>query len=730
MKLILKILAAIVIVLLVAILALVFLFDLNRLKPHIEAAALEQGVALQIKGDLGWTFWPRLGVSVEDIHVAAATTPGQPIAQLRQAGLMVAIGPLFSGDIQVHHVRIEGAMIDLVVDQQGTGNWEALTADTTPAATDSPQTTPAVTDAPTAADEEAEKAFNLAVERISLINSALRYRDQQSGQDLAVEDIQLDVRQFNLQGDAFDLSLSMKTRMSSAEQPTDTPLVIAAELSNRVQIAPEFTQLQVSDGEAKITVNDRGSMTLRYSLTADDLQGAQRFSGKVEMPSFDAKALLSALGTEVQTSENYALKDVSLAATFVGDAQHLILEPVQLQLDKTRIDGRLAITDFAASAIQLTIKGDQINVDHYLAPSTPETQPASAGTGDEELIPLDTLRDLNATISVDFGRVVFADMPLENIQLRVKAAQGLVELQQGDARIYQGTVASTGSLDGRGNTANIRFNGKLSDVQLAPAMKDLELDQQVQLSGGINANASGTLRGVTLNQLLDTLVAEANVSGDQIRFAPLNVEEKFCQIVNLVNRTEDTQQRNWEDFTQMRELTGKITLAQRVVNIESISAGVHQLVLGVQGKINIASEEYDITLPLRLLQEESSANGCRVNSNYWINRSLSLLRCRGSLADLNPVKDCRPDSKGLTGLTKDFAEYKIREKHGDKIDALEKKADDKKDELRQRLDERLGTETEGQKPRDLLKGLINRKVEQKTAPKQEPAPPQESPKNE
>jgi AsmA protein len=97
------------------------------------------------------------------------------------------------------------------------------------------------------------------------------------------------------------------------------------------------------------------------------------------------------------------------------------------------------------------------------------------------------------------------------------------------------------------------------------------------------------------------------------------------------------------------------------------------------------------------------------------------LRCKGSLATLNPVNDCRPDSKGLTSLTKDFAEFKLREKHGDKIDAAEKKLDDKKDELRKKLDEKVGIETEGKKPRDLLKGLINKRLEKETKPAAEPA---------
>src|SRR5690606_5856141 len=177
---------------------------------------------------------------------------------------------------------------------------------------------------------------------------------------------------------------------------------------------------------------------------------------------------------------------------------------------------------------------------------------------------------------------------------------------------------------------------------LAPALKDLELDEKIQISGAINADATASLRGVTMNQLTSSLVGEANFSGAEIRVAPINIEQKFCQLINLVNQTQE-QQGAWENYTEMRELTGKARIAQQVLTVESFNAGVHQLVLGLHGNVNIAASTYDVTLPLKLLGEESSENGCRVNSNYWVNRSVSLLRCRGSLDALSPVSDCRPD---------------------------------------------------------------------------------------
>lgn len=713
MKLILKILAALVVLVLLAVLLLVLFFDLNFLKPRIEAEARAQGVDLRIGGDLGWTLWPSLGVSVGDIRVAAVSAPDQPIAQLKQASLLVELRPLFNSEVKVHHIRVDGAEINLAVNKQGKGNWEALTADK-PAASAEP-TNPSgpsspATQEPASSEVGKEQAFSLAAERISLINSALRYSDEQGGQRVAVEDINLDIRQFNLQGQPFEMNLALTSRVEDTSGAA--PMVIALDLGNRVQLAEDFSAVELTQGQLGLTLNQSGKLAATYQLKADQLQTGAHFNGELGVPAFDAKALLAALGTKLETSEKNALTQVALDLRFSGDPKQIRVEPLNLTLDKTRFNGKFAVTDLATHAIQLVLKGDAINVDDYLPPPTPEpVASAPAASGDEELIPLETLRGLTADVQLDMDALTVADTPLQDLRVRLKANNGLVQLQQADARAYDGDITSKARLDARGDTAVINLDSKVNNVQLAPAMKNLELDKTVQLTGAVNADATANLSGVTMNQLMDSLTSQVNFSGAEWKFAPLNIEQKFCELVDMVNKIESDPTRVWESFTEMRQLTGKITMANRVISVENFNAGVHQLIMGTQGKLDLAKQSYDFTLPLKLLEEETSASGCRVASNYWINRSLSLLRCRGSLEGVNPLRDCGLDSKGLTSLTKDFAEYKLREKHGDKIDAAEKKVDDKKEELLKKLDEKLGGEGDSKRSKDLLKGLLKQATE-------------------
>ena len=728
MKLFIKSILVIIALFVILVIALVLFFDPNMFKPRIEAMAREQGVALEINGDLGWRFWPSFGVEVNDIRVAATSAPTQPIAQLQQASLLLAIKPLLSGDIIVHHLLVDGAAIELSVDAQGTGNWEALTADApSNEDTTTPATEPATTDiADTETADGGSESMQLAVEKIGLHNSSLVYRDEQTGQHITVQDIQLDIDDFNLQGQAFNMTLSLLTRIGDTTQTTDE---LAAEISlaHQLQLTQTLDAAQLTDGHLSLEIKGEQSAALNasYTLSVTDIQNEPALNGQINVNSFNAKKLLRSLGSEITTAENYALTEVAFKTSFKGNTQAIAFDPLEITLDKTTISGTAAITDVSTSAIKLVMKGDQINVDDYLAPSEEENAAtASTATGDEELIPLETIKTLNADISVDFSQVTVADIPLKNVSLRTTAKNGLVTLSTAQAEVYNGLVAAKGNLDGRGDTAIIRFDGKVDNVQLEPFFADMELNENINFTGAINATASGNTRGVTFNQLLDALVANANISGAQVRFYPLNIEQKFCQMINLVNRA-DAPQKEWPEFTQMKDLSGKITMAKRVITVESFNAGIAQLMLGTTGTVNLASDQYDFQLPLKLIPSETtttsdgettaaatSAQGCIIGNNYWLNRSLSLLRCQGSLAEMNPVSDCRPDSKALTSLTKDFAEHKLREKHGDKIEATEKKIDAKKDELRQKLNEKLGGDGEESKAGGLLKNLLKKKSDE------------------
>lgn len=720
LRILLKTVVALFVLLLIAAVALVFLFDPNMFKPRLEAAARDQGVELRIDGNLGWQLWPALGVEVNGIYVAALETPDEAIAELDKASLRLAIRPLFRGELEVHHLVLDGARLDLRVDESGQGNWEKLLPDDEGV---EPAPEPEVAEAEEGEAEEGE-ALRLAVQRISLRNAALRYRDAGTGQSFDLSSLNLDLNDFNLQGDPFGLELDWRISIDDAELFDTRPLDVAGTLRSRFRMATDMSELRLSDGRLSVDLERAGAsgtIGLTFSLDARDLLEAPNYQGEVRLASFNPRALMAVLSLpELDMESPDALTRLAFNTRLRGDTEQLTLDPLTIELDSTRIEGRFAVTDLSRNAIELVLRGDRINIDHYLPPATEEEVETPEATGDEELIPLEAVRELAAEVSLDFQQLQAMGLTFTDLSLRLSANGGLIQLTRARLNAYEGELNATGQLDGRGDTAVIDFASNLDGFQVAPLLRDLELDENLQLSGALNAKADGGTRGVTMNQLMDALKAQAEFSGAQVRMAPLNIEERFCQLVNLANRR-DGSGIDWPEYTEMRQLAGRATIADQVLKVESFEAGVSEITLNLLGNLNLKQETYDFTLPMRLGSQSTSAQGCRIQSNYWVDRSLALLRCRGSLTDLNPLSDCGFDRRGVESLVTEFATYQLEQRYGERLDEEKAQArqrlQDEEDRARERVDreqreqeerarERLKEEED--KVEERLRGLLRR----------------------
>lgn len=687
----LKVLIALVILVVIAAVALVFVFDPNMFKPRLESMAREQGIELDINGNLGWQLWPALGVEVNQIRVAAVSAPEQTVARLNQASLRLAVAPLFRGDVEVHHILVDGAELNLAVNEQGVGNWEALVPDS------ASETSPGEPTAEPSSDGETGQALSLAVEQFTFSNAALRYRDQRSGQDLTLAPLNLGVTGFNLQGQPFRLNLGLEATVEDPETLGNEPLSVAGDLNGQVTLAEDYSRLVLSEGRLRLELARAGaSDDIRLSLNArvDDLLTGPRFQSDLDLAPFSPKALMAVLSLPApEMAHPEALSRVALTARVEGSAEQLRIDPLTVELDATRIEGRAAVTDFSRMALDVALTGDQINIDDYLPPPSDEDAEESAGSsGDEPLIPLELVRALDVAFGLDFGALTVMGLDMQELSVRVLARDGVINLERASLSAYEGRLDAHARLDGTGETALMELVADLSGLELGPLLAALEFDEKLQLTGALNADVAADTRGLTLNELTSALNAEAAFSGAQVRLAPLNVEQKFCEIVNRVTQTEQAPEKTWADYTEMKALSGKAVINDQVIRLESLQAGVERLTLGVQGQLDMKQALYDFTLPMRLGSERTSEGGCQISSNYWLDRSLSLLRCRGSLDDLNPLGDCGLDSDGVKSLVKDFAAYKLKEQHGERIEAEKARAQQKIDEEKARAREKLEQE--------------------------------------
>jgi AsmA protein len=334
-----------------SIIILALLVDANTFKPRIQALAAEHGVALNMRGDLHWAYWPAIGVAVNDVSIADNDAPQKIIADVKKASFLIAFIPLMQGDFQVKHVLVDGAVIDLEVNEQGVGNWENILKKKDAAANNAPQT----------AEKTDQKDLKLSIEKISLHDSQITYADLAKGSKLALKNINLDMKDVNLKGKPFELDAAWETLLSQTKAKAD-PLQIKSKLHSSVAIGEGMNSLMLDKGELELDIHskDSANLKLQYSLKVNDLKNNLNYQGKLVIPTLNAKQFMAAFAIPYKTANEKALTEVSFASDIAGDKKQIAFNALSLQIDKTHFGGSIAVKDFASQALVIDLQGDDI----------------------------------------------------------------------------------------------------------------------------------------------------------------------------------------------------------------------------------------------------------------------------------------------------------------------------------------------------------------------------------
>ncbi|GAA3904381.1 AsmA family protein [Halomonas cibimaris] len=156
--------------------------DPEDFKPRLTAVVEEQtGLDIELDGALAWSFYPRIGVSVEKARAwldeQDKDTP--PFAGVERAEVSVAFAPLLRGEIAVDGLTLDGLRLNLRRNEQGEGNWEPLVQ----RMAERGEKAEAVL-APASAGPGADAAsldVALSIASVKVNNADLRFRDARHG---------------------------------------------------------------------------------------------------------------------------------------------------------------------------------------------------------------------------------------------------------------------------------------------------------------------------------------------------------------------------------------------------------------------------------------------------------------------------------------------------------------------------------------------------------------------
>ena len=669
---------------------LLFVFDLNQLKPDIEQLGRDKGIPLHINGSLQWQWWPQLAISIEDVAIGEGN---ERLAAVGELTAEVAIRPLLQREIIVEQVSADRVSLNLVVGANGEANWEALL--NSPAG-EHPNDSPSEAQS----DSGGELSFAMQAQQMAMTNADIHYWDQATNQRYSANGLSVIVNNANLQGQPIDLDFQSQLTLGEPNLTLSTSgqmrLVVDQPMDNVTISSLQLKLMSKAPSRPQLAIVGQGSVALSPLQVSMD----------AHLESFSPRAWMQALSINSSALiSEAALTQATAALRLAVSQESWQLAPLTLQLDQTQLVVNAASD--ATGKITATVTGDQLNLDQYLASpgDTAEELEAAQSEGyvaprlSEEPLDFSLIKDISSDIDAEFKQITYRGLTFADLQLHTQVNSGRAEIKRLAVKAAGGEIQVSGLLDARTKSPTITSKGQLNNVEIQPLLAVFA--QEERMVGVINGNWHLVSRGDSLAQWQAFLRGNALVEARSLTIDQLDVERGACQLAALVNR-EPAPELNWKGETRLNDVTFKLSPEGGRLHINTIEAGVENLSIQGSGRFDYLEGNFRLPLKVLFIGSADQARKCQVRDR-WRNRPLPL-RCKGHIDELG-ADTCLPDTSSLDDLLRE----EIKQKADEQVDKLKQKADKKVDEvedrLKRKLEEELGEEGR-QAVDELLRGLF------------------------
>ncbi|MBK1692226.1 AsmA family protein [Ectothiorhodospira mobilis] len=620
---------AVLLVVLVALAGVVLItVDPNEYKDEISAAVEQRtGRNLEIRGDIGLSLFPRLGLELGETTLSNAEGfPGEHFARIRQVDVSVALLPLLRRELEVQRVRLEGLDLNLARDAEGRGNWEDLTA--APSAGEAPEEE---TPSPGAGEPVPPALRGLDIAGVNVRDARVSWRDAQAGTEMTIDPFDLTLGQLRMGEEApLEISLSLQVPDPGLDARLETQgLLMLDPAGQRYALRQMVTRLDARGEalpapvearlEADLVADLASGLAKVERLTLDALEthwtglvevtgldATPRVQGELRSGRFNPRKVLAALEMEAPaTADPEVLTQAALDLAFNMQGERLDVDQLLMTLDQSTLSGRAALQGFAQPAVTFGIDLDRIDLDRYLPPAAEETGDAAGketgptGWPDTPIaLPMETLRGLNleGTFRVDDFRV--SGLRMQGVSLKVKARDGRLGVESIRGNLYNGSLEGRLGLDVRQDTPTYSAGAALSSVRIGPLLDDLTGDGKLTGTGDVNLSLS--TRGDSVRALVSALDGNGDLRFRDGAVQGINIAQVIRQAeARLRGQTlEEGDAPRQTDFT---ELTGSFTIEDGLVRNDDLQAASPLLRVRGQGEVDLPPRRLDYRVDTNLV---------------------------------------------------------------------------------------------------------------------------------
>lgn len=374
-----------------------------------------------------------------------------------------------------------------------------------------------------------------------------------------------------------------------------------------------------------------------------------------------------------------------------ADGQKLSLNPLAAKVDDSQINANVGITRFNDPIYSFNVNVDKLDADKYI---TKSDKPAAKSSGDTP-IDLSALKKLNASGEAKIGWLKLANVKTQNVNVGLKAADGIATVSPFSANLYQGSMDGLLKVDAR-STPSISFKQDMKGIAIGPLLVDAINNDMLDGKGTLNVDV--TTSGNSVNALKKALAGKAAVNLVDGAIKGIDIPGTIRDIKSKVNVFKDKSSIGADQSkkTDFSELTATFDIKNGVAHNEDLAMKAPILRLGKgdsRGDIDIGNETLNYLAKPTIVKSLKGQGGADLDS----------------LAGLSiPVKITGTFSAPKYGM--DFAAIGVALA---KSNLLDKVGGDKGTAVKELIGG--GDKTEA------LKGLLGKKKPAETAPSTAPA---------
>lgn len=560
MKTLLKLVVALVLLAVIAVVALPFIIPVETYKAQITALVKEQtGRDLTIGGKMRASVFPSLGFEAE--QVALSNPAGFSEKHMVEVGSMrieVELAPLLSQRIEFKRFVLEKPVIHLEVNAAGKNNWDFAPAEaaapvaTQPAVGFISAANAAEAAAPAAKGFDALNSIRLG--GVDITGGLVTYRDVPAKAAYELKDV-------NIALAATDLSSPVKLTGNAKWNGQQV------DVSGNVKSPAALQAGKESTADFSVKSGDVLQLIFAGKVSPGSAQG------KIEFATTSIPKLAGWAGSPMQWKGK-----TPLAFGFRGPIscrdQRCAMSETDIVLDALKLRGNLGFAFGGAKpVVEARLATELLDINPYLTPEKradarfsliADAQAATAWNN--EPIDLSALKLLNADVSLMAGAVKFQKIALGKTSLHLVLSSGVLQGTLPEVVLYGGR--GKGNFTVNANAVPFTFEKQFSmaGVQAEPFLKDAaEFDR---LSGTLALDISVNGRGASQQQIVSSLGGNGRVTFTDGAFKGVNLAQLVRDIKSAVTVKQGEGGSQKTDFA---ELGGTFTIAGGIVSNKDLA---------------------------------------------------------------------------------------------------------------------------------------------------------------